>query len=449
MITEEPRLKAGDADLPDRDGHKMVHASWRPETPPPGGSDLSRRLKDRVAQLDLWLSDSLGGSRPQDEIWLERLRSLALAGAAVTLPMSAWKAIGPLTTADLFLAAAVFLFLPRFDLRAARRLWVPALAIALAVLGGLVGTVVSGSDMVASGEIMSRVLAASIGSMVLVCCWQPGLEQVRSFGLLWVSGGVASALVALFIPHLHMFIRPSGLTPHPNHLAIISMILLGVALSLILSERERDPCFGGFRLWSALGAAGLLFAGIVASGSRAGLGAALIVCFLAVVATRDRRIVRIAVVLAGIGLVMAAIGLGGQDNALDRIVSGDESSSVAREEHNGAAWDRFTAYPITGVGFDDVTDAHIFMLQFASAAGLLGIVAGLMIIFLAVRTYVAAVWRGENQNSVRRLVVGGFAASVLGYLAASVFQNVLWDRNVWLAIVLMTWLAAAPARTYD
>ena len=37
-----------------------------------------------------------------------------------------------------------------------------------------------------------------------------------------------------------------------------------------------------------------------------------------------------------------------------------------------------------------------------------------------------------------------FAAAVIGYLAASVFQNVLWDRNVWMTIVLMAWLAATP-----
>jgi hypothetical protein len=49
----------------------------------------------------------------------------------------------------------------------------------------------------------------------------------------------------------------------------------------------------------------------------------------------------------------------------------------------------------------------------------------------------------------RWAMVAGFAAAVIGYLAASVFQNVLWDRNVWLAFVLMTWLAALPVLARD
>ncbi|MEZ5156463.1 MAG: O-antigen ligase family protein [Solirubrobacterales bacterium] len=403
-----------------------------------------------MTTLDLWLSDSLGGARPEDEIWLARLRGLALAGAAVTLPMSAWKAIGPLTTADLLLAAAVLLFLPRLDLVAARKLWFPALAIALATFGGVIGTVVSGSDVVASVEILGRVLAASVGAMVLVACWRPGLEQVRSFGWLWVTGGVASALVALLIPHLHMFLRPSGLTPHPNHLAIISVVLLGISLALILSERARSDGFGGLRAWAGLAAAGLLFASVVASGSRAGLGAALIAALLAVVASRDRSIVRVAVGTAAIGLVAVVILLGalGQDNAFERITGGDTASDTAtsdavRDAKNAAAWDRFTEHPVTGVGFGEIFEAHIFLLQFASGAGILGIIAGFMIIFLAIRSYVVAVWRRMADDPPYWVAAGGFAAAVIGYLAASIFQNILWDRNVWMAIVLMTWLAAS------
>jgi hypothetical protein len=83
------------------------------------------------------------------------------------------------------------------------------------------------------------------------------------------------------------------------------------------------------------------------------------------------------------------------------------------------------------------------MLQFASGAGILGIIAGLMIIFLAIRTYLVAVWRRMADDPPYWVAVGGFAAGVIGYLAATIFQNVLWDRNVWLTIVLMTWLAAS------
>ncbi len=422
---------------------------WQPAAPPTRSADLVERVEDGAMTLDLWLSDSLGGARPDDDVWLARLRGLALAGAAITLPMSAWKAVGILTVADLFLVASVLLFLPRASLAAARRLWFPALAVALAAVGGVIGTFVSGSDVAASGDILSRFLAASVGAMVLVTCWRPGLEQVRSFGWLWVAGGVASGLVALFIPNLHMFLRPSGLTPHPTHLAIISVVLLGVALALIASERERDPSFGGVRAIAGLAAAGILFAAIVASGSRSGLIAGLLVGFLTLVATRDRTVVRVAVGLAAVGLVIAVLGIVGQDNALERVFGGDQSSAEQREDFNTAAWERFSDHPVTGVGYGDVTDAHIFLLQFASAAGVLGIIAGLMLILLALRTYIVAVWRRMAEDPPRWAMVAGFAAAMIGYLAASIFQNVLWDRNVWLSIVLMTWLAASAVLARD
>lgn len=423
------------------------------DAPPQPAPAPARTVEDHVETLDLWLSDSLGGARPEDEIWLARLRGIALAGAAITLPMSAWKAAGPLTTADLLLAASVLLFLPRFDIGAARRLWLPALAIALAAIGGIIGTVVSGSDMRDSVEILGRVLAASIGAMLLISCWRPKLEQIRSFGWLWIAGGVASALVALLIPDLHMFLRPSGLTPHPNHLAIISVVLIGVALALVLSERVREVGFEGLRMWAGLGAVGILFAGVVASGSRAGLGAALVAAFLAVVASRDRSIVRAAIGTAVVGLVAIVVVLGviGQDNVFDRITGGDDvtsdtaTSDAVRDTKNAAAWDRFTENPVTGVGFGEIYEAHIFLLQFASGAGILGIIAGLMIIFLAIRSYVVAVWRRTADDPPYWIAAGGFAAASIGYLAATIFQNILWDRNVWLAIVFMTWLVAEGA----
>jgi O-antigen ligase len=443
----EPR--ESDAEDSGETGAAQPPASLSPARPASQGATFVDRVENHAMTADLWVSDTLGGARHDDDVALSRLRGLALAGAAITLPMSAWKVIGPITTADLFLVAAVVLFFPRFELAAARRLWFLALAIALAAVGGVIGTVVTGSDAVASAEILARFLAASIGAMVLVACWRPGLEQARSFGSLWVAGGVASGLVALIIPDLHMFLRPSGLTPHPNHLAIISVILLGVALALVISDRAREHGLSGLHALAGLGAAGVLFAAIVASGSRAGLGAALVVGFLVILSTRERSVVRVAVGLAAIGLVVVVLGLAGEDNALDRTIGGDESSAEARQEHNAAAWDRFVDDPITGVGFGDVTDAHIFLLQFASAAGVLGIVAGLMLVFLALRTYVVAVWRRMADDPPRWAMVAGFAAAVIGYLAASVFQNVLWDRNVWLAFVLMTWLAALPVLARD
>ena len=229
-------------------------------------------LRAGISACDLWLRGPLSGDHDADGIWMARARGLALAGAAFTLAMSAWKAIGPLTTSDLFLIAAVLLVLPRFELSAARRFWLPALAVAVIAFGGVVGTLVASSSQIGdSGSVLMRFVLASFGALALVACWRPDLTAIKSFAWLWVAGGVVSAFVAFAIPDLHRFLRPSGLTPHPTHLALISLILVGVAVGLAASSRR------SYAVWPASAAAAILFGAVVVSGSRAGLGAAVIV----------------------------------------------------------------------------------------------------------------------------------------------------------------------------
>lgn len=384
--------------------------------------------------VDGWVCENLAGAMLEDSIWMVRLRGLALAGAALTLAMTAWKVIGPVTTSDLFLVAAGLLLLPRFELDEARRMWFPAVAVALIAVGGVIGTaVVSGSDVTGSADALGRLVIVSFGVMVLVVCWRPGLQQIKSFSWLWVAGGVISGMVALLIPNLHMFLRPAGLTPHPTHLAIVSLIVLGVALGLIASDRRRTQVLVG------LAASALLFVAIVESGSRAGLVAAILVVLLSLIATRDRVAVIVASAVVVAGLALALLGAGGEDNALERLYRGDSASSEVRARYNDAAWERFKSDPVTGAGFADALEPHNFFLQMGSAAGVLGIAGAVMLVVLALRSYALAVWRRMPEHRAYWAMVAGLAAAVIGYLAASIFQNVLWDRNVWFAIVLMTW----------
>ncbi|MFN8164251.1 MAG: hypothetical protein U0R26_10595 [Solirubrobacterales bacterium] len=238
---------------------------------------------EAASACDRWLRGPLlAGAAEEGGAWLQRARGVALAGAGFTLAMSAWKAIGPITTSDVFLIAAVLLLLPRFSVEGTKRFWFLAVAVALIVVGGAIGTLVESSDEIgSSGDVLVRFALASFGAMLLITCWRPDLRAIRSFAWLWVAGAVISAFVAFAIPDLHRFLRPSGLTPHPNHLAIISVIVFGVALGLVVSERRRIAA------WTAATAAAILFAAVVVSGSRAGLGAAVLVAVLVVAATGE------------------------------------------------------------------------------------------------------------------------------------------------------------------
>ena len=385
---------------------------------------------------DLWICESLGSAEPEEALWLARLRGLTLGGAALTLALSGWKAIGPLTVSDLLLVAAVLLLLPRLDIAGARAVWVPALAVALIAVGGVIGTVATGVDFTASAENLVRLVIAAFGALLLVVCWRPGLEQVRSFGWLWIAGGVISALVALLVPDLDTFTRPPGLTPHPNHLAIISLILVGVTLGVIASNPTR------IRVLLGLAAASILFAAIVASGSRAGLAAALLIVLLALIATRNRITVAITVGVIVVGLALVLGGVAGEDNALWRLSEAGTKPGTKREAVVAAGWERFKDDPITGVGFAQILEPHNFVLMLGSSSGVLGIIGGAMLIGLAFRTYVVAVRRQRPGHPAFGAMVAGIAAAVIGCLAANMFQNVLWDRNFWIAIALMSWTAA-------
>ena len=401
----------------------------------------------RALACDLWICDSLGGATPNDGIWLARLRGLALGGGALTLAMSGWKAIGSLTISDLLLTASVLLLLPRFKIANARRMWVPALAVALIAVGGVIGTAAtSGADVTGSAEELARFVLASAGAIVIVVCWRPGLEQITSFSWLWVAGGVISALVAVLVSDLA---RPPGLTPHPTHLAIISLVLLGVTLGLIDSDRRRAQVVVG------LAASGALLAAIVASGSRAGLAAAILVVLLALLATRNRIAIAVAVGVVCVGLALAGLAISGdteyvpnssQDNALERLFQEGADPGRKRKALNTAAWDRFKSQPVAGVGFADARKVHNLFLQVGSSAGVLGILGAVMLVVLTLRTYMIAVWKRMAENPQYWAVVAGFAGAMTGYLAQSVFENVLWDRSVWIALALMAWGVSGEIR---
>lgn len=403
---------------------------------------MTSRISDRFLDGDLWVCHSLGGAALDDPVWFARLRGLALGAAALTLAASGLKAVGPLTVSDLLLALAVLLMLPRFRIADARRLWVVALAVTLIAIGGIVGTlVVSSSELVESGEMLGRFVVATYGAMLLVVCWRPGLEQITSFGWLWVAGGVASVLVALLdgVP------RPPGLTPHPTHLAIISLVLLGVTFGLVLSDRRRSRASLG------LLAGGMLFAGIVASGSRAALAAAVVVILLVLVATRNRIAVGItigAVAIGGTFLVLAALGGtpewtpgSSQNNAIERVFQERVELGREREALKDEAWQNFKSHPVTGVGFADATKPHNLLLQLGSSAGVLGAVGALMLVGLALWGYALAVRRRLSDPACWGMAAG-LSAAVIGYIAANSFQNVTWDRTVWIAIALMVWVTA-------
>jgi O-antigen ligase len=235
--------------------------------------------------------------------------------------------------------------------------------------------------------------------------------------------------------------RSAGLTTHPNHLAMIST--LGAGLALALTAREE-----GWRRWAAAACSGVLAITVMRAGSRAGLLA--LVVAVGVVAMRARPVGRpkgrpgkgplLACVL---GLVVAALVAGnavqlGQHNALRRVLGDTTSASSdqARVSLLHAGLHTIAQHPLTGTGFENVLEAHNIYVQTWAAGGILGILGFLVLAFAVVRAGLSVPAR-----SPEGWLATGFVAGYLGYLAAGIVQNFLWDRYLWLHVAAILWLA--------
>jgi O-Antigen ligase len=372
------------------------------------------------------------------------LATLLLYGSAATIAVPAIRVVAWMTVSDLFLMVAGLLLLPesaKLHLRSTveRRF---AVGVLLIGVGGMLG-VSAAEDTRLSVLNLLRLVVAAGAMLVVFSAWAPTPAELRRFLTLIVFSGVATAGWALTHMTAH-FGRPSGLSGHPNHLALVALIAIGPALGLWLVPGSRRRTRVG-----AAAASGLLVAAIVVSGSRSGLlGLAVAVCVTAILVRRTAP--RAQLVIAGAAVVAVAVlgtGLLNAENALGRTL-GTNSSSVVESNRERSALlaqmiEEINREPITGVGFGDPLGGHGAYLQLWAAGGILAFLGGFMVIATAC-TAVGYAVKLESPTSIHASSWPLLASSISlsGLLVALTFQNLLWHRFIWITVALVGAAAA-------
>ena len=366
-----------------------------------------------------------------------RIGEVCILLAGLTIAMNGVRVTNWLTISDVFLVgAAMFLFVTQRQWQVANRSYIVALVgVGLVAVGGSLSSFAS--EAVSSGlSSLVRFSAASVGIILIFYMWNPSKIQLFVLTIAVVMSAVGSGLYALIVEHASPYnMRVEGLTVHPNHLAMASVLCFGPALALCW----RHSIVGLFGVFSSV----VLVLAVYVSGSRAGvlgLAVALLVVMLSPKGLSLARWLAGVAFVGSAGVVLSEVLSFNQlalsrNGAIGRLFNEGTTSSVSNQARMSQLTESVAAIshnPLLGVGFDTARDAHNLFLQVWSAAGVVGLV-GLM---LVVWVILVQPWLSVRSTCSSDMMVYGMLASVAGFLSVSMFQPQIWDRYVWFLLSL-------------
>lgn len=341
---------------------------------------------------------------------------LTLAFAMV--PM--YKGLGggsQVTPPDLLIAVAFMALLPRFFRGRAR---VPidfSVGLALMLIFGGIGSIVSlhpGSSM------FSIMLWVSVLGFLPIALAALGLtlKEIQTLAWAYVAGQMFDSVYAA-TQHGRWY----GLTTHPNFFG--EYALLAIAL-LIWLQQYTPPS----RMWLVWGCGAVGVLDILMSGSRA---ATLALAVLVLIFPLRERSTKAAFGLALVGAAgLATFGTlaahASSDSALGRLLGQGTvaGSDLQRTQGLQNGWALFTSHPLTGDGmtFENVFLVHNNYLEVAVATGVIGFFGYMGLIVAYNRTLFV-------KGPMHRL---GYVA--LGLTVIMAFEPSLYDRACWCAAAL-------------
>lgn len=372
--------------------------------------------------LAVALALALGGTLL---VWLgpTRLGTLLIVLGFFTAPMNSVRPIAGVdlvTFSDVFLAIGVVVLLPALLTGHAR---LPARLLAGALLMSIFWVVGSfaGPSSVASMGYLIRMLSASLLLPVALLLWRPPMRTVAALVWAYVWGQGVSTIAGLAQGKDGG--RYVGLTTHPNFYGMCGALAFGLCLHLISVGGRRS------RSW-AIALLALSGVSVLLSGSRAALLATALVMLVYPLLERSARAGYLLALSAGLVLALGAAALlpaFGSGSAVGRLTGGGtaQGSDAQRTANLLSGLHQLLAHPVVGVGFSQQTAyTHNGYLEIAQATGLLGLLGYLIML----SAFVGPLFRGRGRN---RLAYAGLA-----YLFISTFNNTVWDRFAWTAILL-------------
>jgi O-Antigen ligase len=307
---------------------------------------------------------------------------------------------------------------------------------------------------------LARVELAMLFVPILIGAVASSWRRASLIADLWVASATISAAIASVDSATGAGIgqsitgfleegRTAGLALHANTFALTCAMTVPVALL-------RSAQLRGWGRAAAIAATGVLLLGILASGSRVGiLSAVLAVGFmgLLIAKLRGRILAAGLAAIVALGLV-AALAPSGNSlfSSFDRLGGGGSAAgaNTQRFDQFRESLDIALDYPVTGVGFQVIADAHSLPVQFWEAAGFLGVFALILYVTGALGTG----WRLIRDPSLPKGMsdlAGALTASIAVWLISGLLQNQVADRYIYVpvGVLLGLTLAAAARRSQD
>ena len=302
-------------------------------------------------------------------------------------------------------------------------------------------------DLLVTFEFMAAIFALPIA--IAITAGQP--RRFHAFVHAWLLSAAVNGLIAageilgivrvreqLLPQKQHIINRFAGLATHPNHLALVCAMVFPAALLLLAGVRGLPRFFYSLIAMST-------FAGLMVSGSRAGLGATGVgVALILFLEPRYRGRVLL-ILAAGLAMGIAAawrlnVNVVEAFSTISRVIGADRTSVATSNEQRlllaYGALEAFRENPITGSGLSEVRAAHDIYLATLQGGGLLMMSGFLAFVWWTI-AYGLSVRHGVRQSEYARCVVTGLITAVIVFLAMGVFANAIYDRYIYVPIGLL------------
>lgn len=375
--------------------------------------------------------------------------STLAALAFLLLPLNAVRLSANATGGDLFLLALLVPFVAR--LVTGRALKAPPwliLAVAL-ISASIVVQVLVGLNLGVDVGPGVPFLVALAGTPLLLAGPASRANYREVLVGSWLLGSALTAVAALLdasgLTSIGLTLTGSawegrwpGLTVHPNHLGLVAVMAFPVAVWWLDRKREQQKQVAGAALVV------LLVLGVFASGSRAALIALLVVGVLSTftkMRNRKEGAISPVVLLGWGGLVVGAMVLM-MATPVGRVVArllGESGQMAADNDRLDAMMASLTSFygsPLIGAGFSTIKVANNLVLQALQSGGLLTALGVVVYIF-------GAITRGLRASRVSDGLGTALALSLLAWLVDGMFQNIIYDRFLFLPVALVLALPSA------
>jgi O-antigen ligase len=353
----------------------------------------------------------------------DRLGETLVVVGVFTAPMNSVRPLpgaDSATFSDLFLFLGFALLVPKM---LGHRIRISALHLVASLLlltFGAISSLLNANTALSLSYLVKMIIGLTLLPLAFLA-WRPSAAKLRVLVWAYVLGQIVSFLDGVGGSRFDG--RFYGLTTHPNFFGMCSLLAAALCLYLIATSRDR------MRIW-AIAACGVCLLSVLLSGSRAALLAAVVIAIAYPALERSAKAGYLVVVTATLAAASAGLLLDslGPDSAIGRLTGEGtaQGSDAERMENLSSAWHTFIQHPIGGTGFQiDTAFAHNGYLEVATAFGLFGAAAYILLLWSLVRT----IFRTEGRNLL------GYAA--LGYAFIGFFNNTLWDRFAWVALSLV------------